>query len=36
MAWWLDFKHWILWTYNPLTALYLDLRQSPNQRLPLR
>ncbi|MAO87729.1 MAG: hypothetical protein CL822_01970 [Crocinitomicaceae bacterium] len=26
MAWWLDFKHWIFWTYNPLTALYLDLR----------
>ncbi len=25
MAWWLDFKHWILWTYNPLTALYLEL-----------
>ena len=27
MAWWLDFKHWILWTYNPLTALYLDVRK---------
>ena len=26
MAWWLDFKHWIFWTYNPLTALYLDLQ----------
>ncbi len=30
MAWWLDFKHWILWTYNPLTALYLDMRSHPN------
>ena len=29
MAWWLDFKHWILWTYNPLTALYLDLHSHP-------
>ena len=27
MAYWLDFNHWILWTYNPLTALYLDVRK---------
>jgi len=27
MVLWLDFKHWILWTYNPLTALYLDVRK---------
>ena len=32
MALWLDFQHWILWTYNPLTALYLN-RHSNNPRI---
>lgn len=26
VALWLDFQHWILWTYNPLTLLYLNRR----------
>ena len=26
MARWLNFKHWIFWTYNPLSALYFDLQ----------
>lgn len=32
MALWLDFQYWILWTYNPLTALYLK-RNSNNPKI---